>query len=478
MDTTRRKVMVVAIVVALLSVATVAVMNMPVAAKNTEINIIAQVNENGSAIVMKQGGDYCTIDTETGKITVSEDQQENWKGKVIGTPGPTTIQYVMLEQFIKNTVKLDFTKQGESSSNPTVYHQDNVTDESKYTSQEFVDGCIIWECISSKIVKKGEGVSIIDSKYLEKDHACCVIAAKNSYLESNYDATVRFLKGYVASVKDMIRIINLGSGTEYDKLIQCVIENAQLSSESESVRKEIAKSALNNVKYTYGEDGDCLRSLKTKIASYINTNSSLVDKVINEQGYKSIEEFTNELVDDTYLKDALTPVETDGDWATISIATITGDVHQMALHWGRTANWFSDNKISINTLACTNGQSVAVSLQNGEADVGFMGVPPITMVIINGALDVKQTYEIYGTIENSDKSRVIDKEVTFTTSNGIEYTGKTDDTGSFTITVTKGAYSFEENSIKVLIDGTYRTVKCDKVPRISNNYPMGTITVI
>ena len=107
-------------------------------------------------------------------------------------------------------------------------------------------------------------------------------------------------------------------------------------------------------------------------------------------GFSSSHEFAENLVDDGYLSQALdfTPAVTGYAKKTISISYITGDIHTcLALFYGESLGYFADYGIELDANGAANGAGVATSLQNGEADFGFMGAPPITMTVINGSIN-------------------------------------------------------------------------------------------
>ena len=91
--------------------------------------------------------------------------------------------------------------------------------------------------------------------------------------------------------------------------------------------------------------------------------------------------FADKFVDDSYIKGAITNKYEDKSNTTIKVAVISGDIHQIAIHWASEKGFFSGITISI--VENTNGGGVATSIVNGEAQYGFLGAPPATITTVN-----------------------------------------------------------------------------------------------
>ena len=67
----------------------------------------------------------------------------------------------------------------------------------------------------------------------------------------------------------------------------------------------------------------------------------------------------------------------------ITVAVISGDIHQLAIHYAMAMNIFEEYGINITLSQQPNGDGVAVALENGSAQIGFIGAPPMTIKVIN-----------------------------------------------------------------------------------------------
>ncbi|MCH3978636.1 MAG: hypothetical protein LKE35_06675, partial [Candidatus Methanomethylophilus sp.] len=76
----------------------------------------------------------------------------------------------------------------------------------------------------------------------------------------------------------------------------------------------------------------------------------------------------------------------NGTSTTVTVAVISGDIHQIALQVGVAQGFFTHYGINIRQVNESNGAGVAVAMQNGSADFGFMGAPPATITCVNGQL--------------------------------------------------------------------------------------------
>ena len=146
-------------------------------------------------------------------------------------------------------------------------------------------------------------------------------------------------------------------------------------------KPEITKKALENITYLYADDaqGD-LDNLESDIAQLVK---NLGDIGVFKKSVSNPELFAEEFVTQTYIKKAIDEDYTSGGNASIKVAVITGDIHQIAIHWGIHKGFFSDLGVTIDVVGSTNGAGVATALVNGEATFGFLGAPPATITTIN-----------------------------------------------------------------------------------------------
>ena len=370
-------------------------------------SVIARVNTEGSGIFLNAGenpGDYISY-SETapadGTPYLGEEgnyvilHKEAWGGKIFADPGNATIQHVQLQQ-IAQTMGLEFRmySAGMSTNSNTLYYVPNVgtyaTYELQLEANNFVGG-FVWEAQYSIAVENG-CVPLVTTNDLFPDHTCCVVGASNDYMASHGSETVRFLAAYMESVDRMKAAIQSQSGADYEALLDVAIEKVTMPEDMDDQSKTDAiLRALGIVTYTYCDDAtaaDPLAQLKVDIADLVEqfqANGNLDSGVTySSLGFDSAQDLANSFVQSQYIKDAI-----DGKYdvpetsSTITVAVITGDIHQLAIHYGQALGIFGEYGLNINVMSQTNGPGVFAALSNGSAQFGFIGAPPMTTNSMN-----------------------------------------------------------------------------------------------
>ncbi len=359
-----------------------------------ELNAIARVNTEGSAIFIDtQKGipsNYLTID-KNNNITYNVD---GWRGKVFGTPGTTTIQHMQLQEIVTEKLGLKFTLYTEGAKDPgCVYYISSVTNASVYISTPVLAGAIVWEPQVEAALNDSARNTVIlaTTAQLFPEHTCCIIAGSHEYMQNNSDVTVRFLAAYTESVDWVNNALKDKSSAEYAKLVKIAKEKT-----GNQFSNKIIEDALASVNYTYGMSGNGdtvdtpLISLEKDIEGLVQGYYDLgaLQRSMKSLGYSSIHEFSQRFVNDGYLSQALQLDKSASGYSKVSVkvAVIAGDIHQIAIHVGIELGYFDEYGIAVNISSASNGAGVATSLQNGEADFGFMGAPPIVTTVINSGL--------------------------------------------------------------------------------------------
>ena len=386
--------------------------------KNTsdkEINVIGRVNIEGSGLYLKSGSTatdyvYQTDDTPAAdakfidlgagvspRYTVFN--ASNWGAKVFATPGTATIQHVQLQTIVEKTLGMKFKMYvaSESLSSDTVYFTAAASYDafvSALGNTSDLYGAYIWEAQYSLALRNG-CVGAITSDSLFPEHTCCVIAASHSYTKDHADETARFLAAYVEAVNRMNAAIEAGSGADYDKLLEVASQKVALP-DKYTTDKGIAKSdvivdSLANVTYASADASDgSLSALKKDVAALAVSLKDLgsITNSYSDLGFDSADAFADRFVDDSFMKKAVekgASLKSD-DRISITVAVITGDVHQLAIHYGMELKIFNDYGVDVTLSGQTNGPGVATALQNGGAEFGFLGAPPITITVMNSEL--------------------------------------------------------------------------------------------
>ncbi len=356
------------------------------------VSIISRVNNDGSGIfVRNEAPDNLVIRDGDGNITSYN--ADAWKSKVFMTPGPSSIQHMILMDIVKEEMGLDFVQQGSGGSADAVFWTGVAPGQmlAKMEVSPEITGGIAWEphyavAINSEVCK-----SVMKTEEYWDGHPCCVIAGNNSYLSNNRMQVERFLAAYVKSVEWMVDTMAAGSGDDYDFLISKTIS---VGTPNDPMSIAAAENALNNILFTYE-----LGNLNEQLADVVETYASLgivKPDALSNAGFETPLAFTNHLINDTYLnavfKDGghteLKSPEDMGVVATgsarIKVAYLAADVHQLALHIGIAKNFFSEYGIEVQLVGPFGaGGDVMNALLAGQADIGFVGSPPVVSLSIN-----------------------------------------------------------------------------------------------
>lgn len=378
------------IVIAIVAVAAVGVGVFYVLQKdsNKEINILAGVNTDGSGLYIKNSVDINTMfDFST---PVPTPIKAGWEGKIFGTPGISTIQHVQLLEIVQS-MGMNFILYtiGTTPASNTVYFNSNISNATLALSEPYIDGGSLWQPQYQKIVDDSSGKfkQLVLTNDLFPGHACCVIAGSNAYTSSHQDETVRFLAAYVKAA-DWVNSALTDGGPNYDRLISIAKEAVGTNFTDE----EIAES-LETVVYSFGANSskplsyltDQLPTLAEELVSLGATNRTLGDL-----GFSNGTEFTEKFVNDSYLLKALQLLAGDSKTydrsADIKVAVIAGDIHQIAIHVAEKLGYFADFGLNVSFSPQVNGPGVATAIENGDSSFGLMGVPPITIRVINSEL--------------------------------------------------------------------------------------------
>ena len=401
----KKVVLTAAIVVAFLLSSSILVLFYNPEAEDNEINLVARVNTEGSGIYLDakyNPSDFIEFNDDG---TVAHDENgdviyhvDAWRGKIFGTPGSTSIQHIQLQSIVVNDLGLKYLPYtvGTSLSQDAVYYQANITNAAAFesSSNSNLAGGILWEPQVQAILASDvrEAVLLMTTDEFDPGHACCVIGASHEFITSNPQVTVRFLAAYIESVDWLNAAKQNKSSEEYQYLLEVASNRTGITD------RQVLENALDTVTYTYGGQGEGdtdyapLTSLENDIMDLAGELYALADsplkRTMQSLGFSSIHEFSQRYVNDGYLAQAmeLEIPESGYSKASITVGVISGDIHQIAIHLGMDLGIFDKYGISITVSSAANGGGVATSLQNGEADFGFVGAPPMTIAVINGQL--------------------------------------------------------------------------------------------
>ncbi len=211
-----------------LSPATVAVAN-----KTAEVKVIAQVNQNGSAIVVRKDAFYKNI--------------TDLKKRVVAIPGHSTIQDFLLRKALSN-----YDLDDKSLTIITIKPPEMI---STLNSKQ-INAFIAWEPYPSMAITRGFGDILIYSKDIWQDHPCCVLIVSTEFIENNPSKVKSLLKAHIKSINyiknNFEDAVSIGvKYTGMDKqTIELALQNIQFDHHM-SISKAIAYvQFLNKLGYT------------------------------------------------------------------------------------------------------------------------------------------------------------------------------------------------------------------------------------
>ncbi len=345
------------------------------------VSLVSRVNTDGSGIYIAtkyNADDFVTIDGDN-----IEYHKEMWGGKVFGTPGASTIQHVQLMDLVQNTFGMKFEKYSESKlESDTVYFVDNINNYSTaINNRSILDGGILWEPQYHYILSSDYFKGMATTNELFPGHTCCVIAGYENYLKNHSDETVRFLAAYIKAVDYINEAKDDPTGTKYANLVAICKENIH------GLTEEVIKEALEGVVYAYSDNAGTadLDKLINDIGTLSKDLTDLggIKAKLRDLGFVSYDDLASAFVDNSYLQQALTATGYSGNKASITVAAIDGDIHQIAVQVAKNNGYFEEYGLDVTIKALPNGGGVAQDLLSGQSDLGFMGAPPITSATIN-----------------------------------------------------------------------------------------------
>jgi NitT/TauT family transport system substrate-binding protein len=152
-----------------------------VANKTARVVVLAQVNTEGSAIVVKKDGKVQNIPELVGKIAA--------------VPGHATVQDSLFRRAL-----LKFKTEPDQVKIMVLKPPEMIG--ALRTDQ--IDAFIAWEPYPAKAVTMGVGRILASSRDIWKDHPCCVLAADVKFLEMQLEKAKGVVRGHVKAI-DFIR---------------------------------------------------------------------------------------------------------------------------------------------------------------------------------------------------------------------------------------------------------------------------------
>lgn len=146
--------------------------------KTAKIVVLAQVNTEGSALVVKKDGKIQTVSELVGKSAA--------------VPGHSTVQ-----DFLFRKALLKFKTQPDQVKIMVLKPPEMIG--ALRTDQ--IDAFIAWEPYPAKAITSEVGRVIAASHDIWKDHPCCVLAADERFIESQPEKAKSMVRGHVKAIE-------------------------------------------------------------------------------------------------------------------------------------------------------------------------------------------------------------------------------------------------------------------------------------
>lgn len=229
--------------------ATVAVAN-----KVADVKIIAQVNLEGSAIMVRKGSGIKSL--------------KNLVGKTVAVPGYAQVQDFLLRKALTQgniTIK---------SVNVIIIKPPEMI---PALSTKQIDGFVAWEPYPSKAITKGIGEVLMYSGDIWPKHPCCVVVVDSQFLRKYPDIIRRVLRVHVRAT---------GFITENFE------EASKIGVKYTGMDLETVKLAMRHILYKYIPDKEGLLEYVTFLNKLsiikIEDSGEFVEKIIDENPLKCI----------------------------------------------------------------------------------------------------------------------------------------------------------------------------------------------
>ncbi|NWG04170.1 MAG: ABC transporter substrate-binding protein [Syntrophaceae bacterium] len=183
-----------------------------VANKTARVVALAQVNTEGSAIVVRSDDNIQTV--------------SDLMGKTVVVPGHATVQDFLLRKAL-----LKFKAVPEQVKIMVLKPPEMIG--ALRTNQ--IDGFIAWEPFPAKAVTMGVGKVLISSKEIWKDHPCCALVSDTKFLEAHREKAKAMVRAHVKAIDFILR--------QREEAIQIGIQYTGMDRAS-------VRLAMENVNYT------------------------------------------------------------------------------------------------------------------------------------------------------------------------------------------------------------------------------------
>ena len=354
----------------------------------SSFNVVSRVNSEGSGLyVNKDIADISgtmPVNKSNGVaffgdgFSLSTANKDAWAGLILGDPGNQSIQHIQLAT-IADSVGLKFAQftEGTTPSSDTLYYITNLSNFGAITADTHIQGGIVWEPQFQRVIQEdARYVTLALTNDVFTGHACCIIAANHNWLGDNSGDMVKFLAAYSKAVDYINEAKKNPAGEAYADVKAIAIAKTVGLTGAE------VDAALATITYLYADDEKgSLSDLKDNIADLASSLDDL--GFITSSKFKDSKKVANAFVDDSFLKDAVAGKASKDGTATLKVAVIKGDIHQLAIHVAIEKGYFAEYGLTIQLSEGSSGGDIATLLTSKDVQIGFLGAPPATLKTIN-----------------------------------------------------------------------------------------------
>ncbi len=202
-----------------------------VANKAADVVMLAQVNTEGTVIVVKKDGGIRNLG--------------DLRAKTVAIPGFSTVQDALVRKAL--------TKQNiDSEKQKTIVLKPPEMISALRSGQ--IDGFVAWEPFPAKAVSLGIGEALLSSRDIWPDHPCCVLVASRNFLAKNEKQARKIVRAHMKAV-DFIK-------NNHQDAVAIAVKYTGMD-------EKTVRLAMENVKYTHvlsvagiKEYADFLKNLK------------------------------------------------------------------------------------------------------------------------------------------------------------------------------------------------------------------------
>ncbi|MGO9118605.1 MAG: ABC transporter substrate-binding protein [Desulfomonilaceae bacterium] len=230
--------------------ATVAVAN-----RVADIKIIAQVNLEGSAVVVHKDSGLKSL--------------KDLVGKTVAVPGYATVQDFLFRRALTgNSIALN-------SVNTIIIKPPEMI---PALNTKQIDAFVAWEPYPAKAVTSGTAEVLASSSEMWPKHPCCVLVVDTQFMNKNPQSVAGIIRAHIKATKFIL--------DNMDEAVQVGVKFTGMDAET-------VKLAMNNIKYEYDPDIQ-------GVLEYVTFLSERGHLKINEPG-----EFVKSIIEKKFLEEAL-----------------------------------------------------------------------------------------------------------------------------------------------------------------------------